>query len=63
MTRQEHNRRWNVNRQPEETVHCHTVGYGEYDQYDPQCAACWVGNGYHTWAEHDRLLLTKRGGQ
>ena len=59
MTREEHNRRWTVNRQPTDPVHCNLIGYGEISQYDPDCAACWLGHA-HTWAAHDRYVLGAR---
>ncbi|OHD22904.1 MAG: hypothetical protein A2Y38_00785 [Spirochaetes bacterium GWB1_59_5] len=55
MTRAEHHAHYGVNRQPEEHVCCNLIGYGEISQYDPACAACWLGH-RHTWAEHDRSL-------
>jgi hypothetical protein len=59
MTRHEHNARHGVNRQSEEHVSCNLLGYGELSQYDPDCAACWLGHA-HTWNEHDRLVREKR---
>ncbi len=55
MTRDEHNRRWGVDRKPGDPVHCNTLGYGEFSQYDPLCPSCWLGH-QHTWAKHDRAL-------
>ena len=59
MTRQEHNRSYGVDRQPQEEVHCHTLGYNEFSQYDPLCTCCWLGHS-HTWEKHDRNLLAGR---
>jgi hypothetical protein len=59
MTREEHNRTWGVDRQPDEYVFCHTIGYGEFSQYDPDCPACWLGHP-HTWAEHDAYVIIAR---
>lgn len=60
MTREEHNAHHGAARRPEEHVYCHLVcGYGELSQYDPDCAACWLGHA-HTWAHHDRSLLAAR---
>ena len=59
MTRDEHNAHWDVARQPGELVHCHTLGYGEFSQYDPDCSCCWLGH-QHTWEKHDRYLLAAR---
>jgi len=59
MTREEHNRHWGVNRQPDERVHCHTFGYGEQSQYDPDCPCCWLHH-EHTWKKHDQYLLSAR---
>ena len=55
MKRTEHNAMWGVAKQPTDTVHCHTLGYGEFSQYDPKCAACWLGH-QHSWATHDLNL-------
>ena len=63
MTREEHNAKWNVNRQPEDLVHCNLFGYGEISQYDPDCPACWLGRSGHTWAAHDRAVLAARKSQ
>jgi hypothetical protein len=60
VTREEHNREWGVNRQPNEYVCCHTGGYGELSQYDPNCPACWLGH-LHTWDEHDAYISRPRG--
>lgn len=54
-TRADHNAKWNVTRLPADVVYCHTMGYGEISQYDPDCAACWLGH-LHTWDDHDRML-------
>jgi hypothetical protein len=51
----EHNAKWGAQRSPGEQVHCHTLGYGEFSQYDPRCAACWLGHP-HAWKEHDRSI-------
>ena len=55
MKRLEHNKKYNVNRLPNERVNCHSLGYGEFSQYDPKCHLCWLGH-EHTWAEHDKIL-------
>lgn len=59
MTREEHNAHWKVDRQPEDTVFCNTLGYGEISQYDPECASCWLGHS-HTWEKHDASLMGAR---
>lgn len=61
MLRIEHNREYGVDRQPEELVNCTLHGYGELSQYDPGCAACWLGH-VHNWAHHDNAILNKRAG-
>ena len=58
MTRHKHNEKWNSNRQSDDQVHCNLIGYGELSQYDPDCAACWLGH-RHNWADHDRYLSRK----
>ncbi|MFH1184481.1 MAG: hypothetical protein V1755_05520 [Chloroflexota bacterium] len=60
MTREEHNEKWNVNRQPNDPVHCNLFGYGEISQYDPLCPACWLGHSGHTWGQHDAWVLAAR---
>ena len=59
MTREEHNTRFGVNREPGEWVSCNLFGYGELSQYDSDCPACWLGH-RHNWAEHDEWLLKSR---
>lgn len=59
MTREEHNAHFGVDRQPGEQVYCNTLGYGEFSQYDPDCAACWLGH-RHNWEKHDRYVLGHR---
>lgn len=55
MTRQKHNAYYQVDRKPDERVHCNTLGYGELSQYDSECGHCWYGTS-HTWEQHDRCL-------
>ena len=55
MTRLEHHKHFNVNRQPDEYVCSSLCGYGELDQYDARCVQCWLGHS-HTWAQHDYNL-------
>lgn len=55
MTRTQHNAYYQADRQPEEQVHCNTLGYGELSQYDPACHQCWLGH-RHTWKEHDKNI-------
>lgn len=62
MTLAEHNAKWSVTRLPAESVFCHTLGYGEISQYDPDCASCWLGH-LHTWREHDRMLEHHAAGE
>ena len=59
MTRAEHNQHWDANRKADEQVLCNLIGYGEMSQYDPKCAACWLGH-KHTWKKHDRYLEAER---
>ena len=59
MTREEHNARYGASRQPPDPVHCHTLGYGELSQYDPDCTSCWLGH-RHTWEKHDRSIQAAR---
>ena len=58
MTRLEHNKIHQVTRLSQERVNCHTIGYGEFSQYDPVCCQCWLGH-EHTWEEHDKNLVNK----
>ncbi len=55
MNRTEHNTTYNVNRLPQERVNCHTIGYGEFSQYDSLCVYCYLGH-EHTWQEHDNEI-------
>jgi len=59
VTREEHNANHGANRQASDPVYCHTLGYGELSQYDPDCASCWLGH-RHTWEKHDRSILGAR---
>ena len=59
MTRWEHNTKYLVHRLPQELVNCHTIGYGEFSQYDPRCHQCWLGH-EHTWQEHDNNIEERR---
>lgn len=58
MTREEHNRKFGVNRRPDEKVILR-LGGGEESQYDSMCAACYVGRP-HTWREHDAYVEFRR---
>ena len=59
MLRKEHNKHFNATRQPSEQVSCNVSGYGELDQYDADCAPCWLGHA-HTWKDHDKYVTKKR---
>ena len=59
MTRLEHNAHWSADREPDNYVCCNLSGYGELDQYDPHCPACWLGHA-HKWATHDQWLLRRQ---
>ena len=59
MIRREHNKTFKVNRLSNERVNCHTIGYGEFSQYDSNCPQCWLGH-EHTWQEHDQNLQENR---
>ncbi len=56
MTREEHNRQWGSNRQPDDiVVTLSSPLYGEQAQYDEHCSQCWLGH-RHTWKQHDNNL-------
>ncbi len=55
MKLSEHNAKYQVKRFPQEFVNCHTIGYGEFSQYDSECVYCFLGHS-HTWFDHDAEL-------
>lgn len=60
MTRAEHNALHVVERRADEYVLCNSFGRdGERNQYDGDCASCWLGH-RHTWEKHDASIRAAR---